>query len=256
MTEDYDLDDPVRQKLCAALDVSLLDEVEFLVRDLLPKFAFFKVGLELALSTGAPQAIDLIHGLGGKVFLDLKLHDIPETISKAVYRASGLGVEILNVHASAGIEGIRAAVVNRGNTTKILVVTVLTAFNNSETMSVYGGSIIEKIKQFSHDSYKCGADGIVCAVNDIFLSKLENGVKMFVVTPGIRPKWFKKGVDIVDHQKRIATPTEAIAEGSDLLVIGRPVVQPPSDVGGTRRAAKLIYDEVAEAMRKNKKADH
>ena len=233
-----------RDKLGVALDVSTHEEVERLVNDLKPFVAYFKVGSQLSTDLGTPQAVDLIHKLGGRVFLDNKFNDIPETMAKASRSASDLGVSMFNVHASSNINGMKAAVANKGSS-KVLVVTVLTSFDEADTRKVFGASNMTQISQFIVDANLAGVDGIICSPRDLFfINRLREASGMLKVVAGVRPEWADK-----NDQKRTATPTEAINADADIIIIGRPITCPPKGIGSPIQAAERIYNEVAKALK-------
>lgn len=219
----------IREKIIVALDTDNLKKVESLVKQLLPYVNYFKIGLELSTAVGAPTAIKLVHQLGGKVFYDGKFNDIPNTIAKASKAISNLGVAMFDVHASSGSESIRVAVKNKGKS-KVLGVTVLTS------MSEAG----DKVLKFTEILKKEGADGVICSPWEAkLIRQYKKFDRLLIVTPGIRPKWAP-----TKDQKRYMTPSEAIKAGSDFLVIGRPITNPPISVGTPLEAIKLIYKEL------------
>lgn len=208
-----------------------------------PHVGPFKVGLELLTAEGAPAVCHALHKLGAEVFADMKFLDIPNTVGAAAQAIASQGVAMFNVHASGGIEMMRAAVANKGNSL-VLAVTVLTSMDESACRRSYGASPAEKVLQFALDAKEAGADGIICSSQELHVLKpLSELSGMFFVTPGIRPVWA-----VVGDQKRITTPAEAIRAGADYLVIGRPILKPPAEIGSPVEAAKRIADEIAEAL--------
>ncbi|GMQ94918.1 MAG: orotidine-5'-phosphate decarboxylase [Patescibacteria group bacterium] len=236
-----------KDKIIVALDVSSLDEVKSLVKELAPNVGYFKVGLQLLTAAGAPQVVGLLHGLGGKVFLDGKFNDIPNTVGEASAAAAKLGVAMFNVHASAGIKAMKAAVQNKGSS-QVLAVTVLTSLGEDSTRLIFGSSSKAKVLQFARDAKIAGMDGIICSSQELeFLGKHEELASLLKVTPGIRPEWAAKG-----DQKRISTPAEAIKAGATTLVIGRPITKPPQEVGMPADAAKRIALEITSVLEEKK----
>jgi len=200
---------------------------------------YFKIGLEAIIGIGAPDAVMAIRGSGGKVFLDGKFNDIPNTVGQASKRAAGLmGVEMFNVHASAGAKAMKAAVENKGKA-KVLAVTVLTSLDEAETMKIFGRSSRNTVEDFAHDAIQdAGVDGIICSPKELPMLKQWFPDSM-LVTPGIRPAWAA-----TDDQKRFTTPAEAIKMGATHIVVGRPITNPPASIGSSVEAAKRILEEI------------
>jgi orotidine-5'-phosphate decarboxylase len=232
-----------KEKIIVALDVSSLKQVEPLVETLSPYVGYFKVGLELITSEGAPQVVDFIHKRGGKLFFDGKFSDIPNTIAKASLAASRMGVTFFDVHANCGFESMKAAASQKGNS-KILAVTVLTSLSDEESLSLYGEKSSQKVVKWALEAQKAGVDGIVCSGQELRLLATYPELKSLIrVTPGIRPLWAS-----AQDQKRVLTPKEAIQLGANYLVIGRPITNPPTSVGTPTEAAKKIAEEISEAL--------
>jgi len=212
-------------KIIIALDVDNFNNAKKLVKELYPRVKFFKIGLEFINTGQAPELIRYIKKLGGKVFYDAKLNDIPNTIGGAVKVISGLGVWGFTVHSSSGREAIRTAVAKRGKA-KVIGVTTLTSI-----AGVSRRNIIKSAEMLVEE----GVDGIVCSVQEVnFLKKF----KKILITPGIRPVWASK-----NEQKRTATPREAIKAGADYLVIGRPITKPQAGISQDE-ALDMILEEV------------
>ena len=232
------------QKIIVALDTDDINKAKKLVKTLWPMVKFFKIGLEMINTGQASELIKFIHKLGGKVFYDAKLNDIPNTVGRAVGGISKLGVAMISVHASMGREALKAAVKNKGRS-KIIGVTILTSLGDKECKSIFGVKPDIKITQFVDILMKAGADGVVCSVAEAKLiskfsakgeiSPRRGGKKFVIVTPGIRPVWANK-----NEQSRIATPAEAVRAGADYLVIGRPITDPPKNIGSPSEALDLI----------------
>jgi len=232
-----------KDRIVVALDVNSLEKVEGLVKSLAPYVGCFKVGLQLATSVGGPQAVGLIHSLGGQVFYDGKFCDISNTVGSAAKEVADLGVLMFNVHASAGIEAVKAAVANKGNSL-VLGVTVLTSIGWEECISIFGDNPEVKALQFAQMLAKAGADGIICSPLELgIIGKKPELADMLKVTPGIRPTWAVAG-----DQKRITTPAVAAKAGASHFVIGRPVTDPPPEIGTPVDAVKLIIDEIQTAL--------
>lgn len=236
-----------QDRIIIALDVSSLDEAESLVRELAPHVGYFKVGLQLLTSVGVPKVIDFLHDLGGKVFLDGKFNDIPNTMGEAAQMASSLGVAMFDVHASAGIEAMMAAVQHKGNS-QVLAVTVLTSLEENNVHLIFGAPSRTKVLQLARDAKIAGVDGIICSPQELeLLGKQKELDGLSKVTPGVRPEWAAVG-----DQKRVMTPGDAIVAGATALVIGRPITKPPKKVGKPADAAQRIVEEITTALERRK----
>jgi len=224
-----------RDRLIVALDVSTQTEALELVRELSPEVGFFKIGLQLYIA-GGPEIVRGVLATGAKVFLDLKLHDIPNTVGKAVESASRLGVQMVTIHLSGGEEMIRAAIDGRQHDMSILGVTVLTSATEGTLREVgVSDKIDNHVLRLAKLGVAKGLDGIVASPHEITMLRREFGGKIKIVVPGIRPS----GSESAD-QKRVMTPREAIQAGADYLVIGRPIIAHPAP----REAVTRILDEV------------
>ena len=202
-----------------------------------------KVGLELFVREG-PAAVALGGQLGCDVFLDLKLHDIPATVDGAVAAAAALGARYLTIHASGGPRMVEAAVrraASENPALVILAVTVLTSLDDADLakMGVRGGAS-EHALRLARVAREAGAAGFVCSPAEVRGMRRAFGPEVVLVTPGIRPAGSAAG-----DQKRTGTPREAILDGADLLVVGRPI----RDAGDPAAAARAIVDEIAAAAR-------
>jgi orotidine-5'-phosphate decarboxylase len=208
----------------------------------------FKIGLEALLGIGLKDALNAMRGYGqatDNVFVDVKTHDIPETIRKAVRTVvKHPQVKFVNVHASAGAAGLRAAVEAKGNA-KVLAVTVLTSFSEDACRDVYGAGVQMTVGKFVSAALEAGVDGIICSPQEAeWLSIQPSLQRLLYVTPGVRPKWSAK-----NDQERVTTPAQAVRNGSTHLVIGRPILE-AKDYGRTPiGAAHAIADEIAQALR-------
>jgi orotidine-5'-phosphate decarboxylase len=229
-----------KDSIIFALDVDSIAKATPYIEALAPHVGYFKVGLELLMSAGAPAVVNHIHRLGGHIFFDGKFCDIPNTVGAATRAISGMGVKMLNVHASAGRDAIRAAVDNKGDSL-LLVVTVLTSMEDSESERIYGTIAQNKVLQFAHDAKEAGADGVICSPKELEgLAQVPELKGLLKVTPGVRPEWSE-----ANDQKRTLTPAEAIKAGATHLVIGRPISMPPRGIGGPVEAAQKIASEIA-----------
>lgn len=217
-------------KIIVALDVATEEDGIRLVKQLRPQVSRFKVGLQLYTAAG-PDFVRKVVDLGAKIFLDLKLHDIPNTVASAVQSAVGLGVDMLTIHLSGGAEMIRAAVEAAQTRTMVLGVSVLTSQNNETLASIGVDEPVENhVLRLAKLGVDCGVGGVVASPREAELLRGEIGAAIRIVTPGIRPSWAAAG-----DQKRIATPRDAIAAGADYLVIGRPITGQPDPVAAVER---------------------
>ena len=225
-----------REKIIVALDVPTKAAALELVAQLGSEISFFKIGLQLYTAEG-PEIVRAVLAAGAKVFLDLKLHDIPNTVAKAVESASQLGVQMLTIHLTGGAEMIRAAIAGRKNNMSILGVTVLTSANE-QTLRETGVSdkIDNHVLRLAKLGVTTGIDGVVASPHEIKMLRAEFGDQIKIVVPGIRPSWSEPG-----DQTRVMTPREALHAGADYLVIGRPIVAHPQP----REAIARIFDELS-----------
>jgi orotidine-5'-phosphate decarboxylase len=227
------------ERLVFALDVPTLAEAQALIDLLRDEVGVFKIGLELFTAAG-PRALEAIHASGRRSFLDLKLHDIPATVQRAVTSALQLGVSYLTLHASAGPEALRgAAQAAAGSDLQLLAVTVLTS-SNEQTLEAIGlnGPVASAVARLAALAAGSGITGRVCAPAECPALRAQFP-DMLLVTPGVRPA----GSDNQDQQ-RVATPAAAIAAGADLVVVGRPI----RDARDSRAAARSVVQEIARAL--------
>lgn len=209
-----------KTELIAALDTATLKSAEALIDKLEGRVKFFKVGSVLFTAAG-PAAVDLVHKRGGKVFLDLKFHDIPNTVKDAVKHAAAMGVYSVSLHLSGGPEMLRACA-ELDKRPKLWGITVLTSFDEYNLFRAgFRCGIDKTVKHLAALGLANGADGVVCSPLEVErLKKLHDG-KIKLITPGIRPE--ARG----DDQKRAVTPAAARAAGSDFIVVGRPITAAP-----------------------------
>jgi len=208
----------VADKIIVALDVATKTQALALVEQLRAEISFFKIGLQLYTAEG-PEIVRAVLASGAKVFLDLKLHDIPNTVARAVESARNLGVQMLTVHLSGGLEMVRAATSARSNNMSILGVTVLTS-SPEEALSEIGISdkVEKQVLRLAKLGVAAGIDGVVASPHEIKRLRGEFGDKIKIVVQGIRPTWADPG-----DQKRFMTPRAAIEAGADYIGIGRPI---------------------------------
>ncbi|UYG02124.1 orotidine-5'-phosphate decarboxylase [Halomonas sp. LR3S48] len=209
--------------LIIALDHPSLDAALCLADRLDPERCRVKVGKELFTRSG-PEVIDALHGRGFQVFLDLKFHDIPNTVAGAVQAAAEQGVWMVNVHASGGarmMEAARERLDRYGLATHLIAVTVLTSMTASDLAGVgIDATPAQHVERLAVLARQCGMDGVVCSAQEAARLRELCGDGFLKVTPGIRPRSVEHG-----DQRRVMTPAEAIVAGSTHLVIGRPVTQ-------------------------------
>ena len=211
----------MKSKIFVALDVENKAKALEIVGDLRGLGACFKIGKQLFTSTG-PELVKEIVAMGEDVFLDLKYHDIPNTVAKAGAAAAQLGVKIFNVHASGGrkmMEAVRSEMDKLTNPPLVLAVTILTSLGEEDIREVgFDRTIPEQIAKLARLAKDSGMDGVVASPLEIELIRETCGRDFKILTPGIRPAFAA-----VNDQKRIATPAEALRKGADYLVIGRPI---------------------------------
>jgi orotidine-5'-phosphate decarboxylase len=228
----------VRDRLIVALDVPSVAAAETMVDSLGDAVAFYKIGYQLAFAGGLAFAETLIRS-GKYVFLDLKLHDIGNSVAKGVESVARLGATFLTVHAYP--QTMRAAVEGRGDSgLRILAVTVLTSYDDADLAAAgYDFTVAELVPERAAQARDIGVDGLVCSAEEAAGLRPIVRPNMVLVTPGIRPA----GAD-ADDQKRTMTPARAIEAGADYLVVGRPVLEAPDP----KAAANAIVAEIAAAM--------
>ncbi|HEY7662300.1 MAG TPA: orotidine-5'-phosphate decarboxylase [Xanthobacteraceae bacterium] len=228
-----------RERVIVALDVASVAEAEALVARLGESVSFYKIGYQLAFAGGIDFARALA-GAGKRVFLDLKLHDIGNTVARGVESVARLGASLLTVHAYPQTMHA-AADARRGSDLRLLAVTVLTSYDDADLAAAgYDFTVPELVAERAGQARDIGLDGVVCSGEEAAMLRPLVGPGMLLVTPGIRPSGAAPG-----DQKRIMTPSAAIAGGADHLVVGRPVTAAPDP----KAAAEAIIAEVAEAAR-------
>jgi len=253
-----------KNRIIVALDVSTLDEALGLVDLLQPEVGFFKVGLELLTSEGAPKVVLAIKEAGGEIFYDGKFKDIPNTVAGATRAITRLGVQMFNVHCLGGPTMMKKArevaedeAVSRGITRPLVLgVTLLTSLDYEDLVEmrlmdelniadpkeleeVKNGRIKRLVQNLAYLAQENDLDGVIASPQEIEAIREYCQPELLVVTPGVRPEWAARG-----DQKRVMTPGEAIKAGADYLVIGRLITKPPSDIGNSITAAKMIAEEI------------
>jgi len=226
-----------RDRLIVALDLPSVEAAEALISKLGDAVTFYKIGYQLAYAGGLPL-VQKLAGSGKKVFLDLKMHDIGNTVARGVENVAKLGATFLTVHAYP--QTMKAAVEARGPNLKILAVTVLTSYDDGDLHAAgYRLNVSDLVEARAQQAQVLGVDGIVCSAEEAAHIHKIVGHQMCLVTPGIRPAGAATG-----DQKRIMTPGRAIAAGADYLVVGRPVVEATDP----KAAAEAIQAEIKQAL--------
>jgi len=245
------------ERIILPLDVATEQEALRLVEQLRGYVGLFKVGLELITSVG-PSIIQKIHNLGGQVFYDGKFKDIPNTVAGAARAATRQNICMFNVHAMGGSEMMKAALDASQKEAQalsikrptILGVTILTSIDkrimNNELR--VKGEVGDQVIHLAKLVESVGLDGIIASPQEIGLVRQQVSERLLIVTPGVRPTWAS-----LQDQKRVMTPGEAITLGASYLVIGRPITQPPREIGGVVEAAKRISEEIQTALEKLKR---
>jgi orotidine-5'-phosphate decarboxylase len=221
-----------------ALDIPDVGVARRLVERIGERVVFYKVGMELAYGGGLAFVSELA-AAGKQVFLDLKLHDIPNTVERATAQAARLGARFLTVHAYP--QTMRAALAGaKGSGLQILAVTVLTSYDDADLFDAcYRFGVVETVRRRAEQAQELGVDGLVASPAEAAMLRQAVGGAMLLVTPGVRPAGAAAG-----DQKRVAAPAEAIRNGADYLVVGRPV----TEAGDPRAAAEAIVAEIASVQ--------
>jgi orotidine-5'-phosphate decarboxylase len=227
-----------RDRMIVALDLAGVEEATEFVATLGDAASFYKIGMQLAFGGGLPL-IAALRDEGKRVFLDMKLLDIDNTVAGAVASIARLGVTFTTVHAyPQAMRAARAA--NPENGPGLLAVTVLTSMSDADVRAAgYAHGAAELVKARAADAHRAGMDGVVCSPQDIAAARAIVGPEMAIVTPGIRPAGAAAG-----DQKRIMTPGEAIAAGADYLVVGRPITAAPDPAAAARAVAAEIEQTI------------
>ena len=232
-----------KEKLIIALDVNTGEKALALVDALKSEVKFFKVGLELFSSCG-PSIVKDVNRKGCRIFLDLKFHDIPNTVSRSAVSVTGLGVFMLNLHALGGYEMMkRSAAAAREEADrlkitrpKVIAVTILTSMDEMALKKAgISDNMDAEVLKLAKLAQEAGLDGVVASPSEIKPLRRALGEDFLIVTPGVRPEWAAAG-----DQKRIATPARAIADGASYIVVGRPV----TEAADQREAVEKILKEM------------
>jgi orotidine-5'-phosphate decarboxylase len=230
------------ERLIVALDVPTADAALALADQLAEDCRWFKVGLELFIAAG-PAIVEKLATRGHSVFLDLKLHDIPNTVAAAVRTAAGLGAKLLTVHAAGGpamLNAAREAAAGLKDAPELLAVTMLTSMDQLQTEAIgITRNTRDQVTLLAKMGMDAGIRGFVCSPQEVAELRKLTGPEGILVTPGIRPSGADKG-----DQQRIATPTYALEQGASYLVVGRPITQ----AADPALAAEAILLEISEAL--------
>lgn len=227
-------------RIIVALDFSNAGDALQLASKLDSRLCRLKVGKELFTAAG-PQLVEKLMTMGFDVFLDLKFHDIPNTVASACKAAARLGVWMVNVHALGGRKMLMAArnAIAQGSSTRLIAVTLLTSMDQDDLTDIglqgQPEQIVERLARLAND---CALDGVVCSALEAANLRHQIGKDFCLVTPGIRPA----NEDQTDDQKRITTPRQAIANGANYLVIGRPITQSADPIRTCQRLNEEICD--------------
>ncbi|MES9829710.1 MAG: orotidine-5'-phosphate decarboxylase [Candidatus Thiodiazotropha sp.] len=226
-------------RVIVALDYSRQDRALALVDRLDPSLCRLKVGKEMFTRIG-PSFIEVLRGRGYEVFLDLKFHDIPNTVAAACDAAADLGVWMMNLHASGGrrmMEAARERLESRSNRPLLIAVTILTSLTGEEIHEVgFSGDPADNVSRLAKLTQQSGLDGVVCSPREAEMLRGDLGHDFLLVTPGVRPKQATQ-----DDQRRVMTPADAIIAGSSYLVVGRPITAAADPI----RALQSINLEIA-----------
>lgn len=238
------------ERIMVALDVDELSQARDIAIGVQGLGITLKIGNQLGTYEGWKSAVAFAHEFDAKIFTDTKFKDIPETVKKSSRAITRHQPDFFNVMAdnnpaalAAAVEGRDKAVAEFGlNKTPLLLgVTVLTSISNEESISIYGADSATKVQQFATAAAEAGIDGVVCSPEEAeMLRNNPATADLLLVTPGIRPTWAQVG-----DQKRVMTPREAIDSGVDYMVIGRPITQPPEEIGTPRDAILKIIEEIS-----------
>ena len=227
-----------RERMIVALDLPSISEARAMVDNLGDTVSFYKIGMELTYSGGLPLAQELVR-TGKKVFLDLKLHDIPNTVTRATAQVAELGAAFLTIHAYP--QTMRAAMqALAGSKLRLLAVTVMTSYDDADLREAgFALGVRDLVIRRSLQARDCGIDGIVMSAEEAQALRPVVGPDVLLVTPGIRPSGSERA-----DQKRVMTPGQALAAGVDYLVIGRPIIK----ARDPKMAAEAVLAEIEKAQ--------
>lgn len=236
-------DIPASERLIFALDVPESSQARQLVETLGDSVHFYKIGMELLMSGGYFELLDWLKDRGNKVFVDLKLFDVPATVGRSIARLAQRGADFATVHGNQGI--MQAAAENRAGSLKVLAVTALTSLDQGDIDDLGFACDIEAlVLSRARRALQAGCDGVVSSGLEVARLRTECGDKLIAITPGIRPVANDETNQARGDQKRVMTPTQALQAGADYLVIGRPI----RDAANPRAAADAIQQEIQAAL--------
>lgn len=230
---------PSKEQLIIALDFNQSKDAIALVDAIGSAASYYKVGLELFLNSKG-SVLEEMKARDKKIFLDLKFHDIPNTVAQACRWAAGLGVDMFNVHAGGGLEMMQRAreataegALSKGlDVPQLIAVTILTSFDGEGLARVgFEGSVEDNVKRLAALTHEAGLNGVVCSSKEVpLIREAVANPEFLTVCPGVRPEWAQKG-----DQKRILTPAQAMAQGVNHIVVGRPITQSADPVEATKK---------------------
>lgn len=243
-----------KDRFFVAIDVETLDDAKRLMDELVGLVTYVKVGLQIATRTSWKESVAAARERGFKVFCDTKFKDIPNTVEQAAYALTIHQPDFFTVMAdatTATLEGARRGVdraVKDFDITaipKIIGIAMLTSVSPDDSQQIYGGNVRDKALQFADSAVGAGFEALVCSPEEIEMFRNDKKFNdTLIITPGVRPKWAA-----TNDQQRVASPGEAIKRGADMLVIGRPITQPPSEIGSVKAAVGKIIEEIEGASR-------
>jgi orotidine-5'-phosphate decarboxylase len=242
-----------KDRLAVALDFADEREAIKLVDQLGETCQWYKVGMELYYAAGN-SIVQKLRGRGLSIFLDLKLHDIPNTVAGAVRSATQAGASLLTVHASGGAAMMTAAAeaASAPGSPRLLAVTVLTSMDANQLAGIgIFATPAEQVLRLAKLAQSSGIEGMVCSAEEVAMLRKETGPDTLLVVPGIRPAGSAVHAAFGNDQKRIATPAAAIADGASLLVVGRPITRAPDPAAATNAILDEIADQIATVPQKN-----
>ena len=238
------------QRIMVALDVDELSEARDIARSVQGLGVTFKVGNQLGTYEGWKAATDFAREFNAQIFCDTKFKDIPETVKKSSRAITRYQPDFFNIMADNSMAALEGAVQGARSACQdyhldkqpiILGVTVLTSISDSEVQSIYGSDPMTKVLQFAEAAARAGLDGVVCSAQEATSLRNNEATRdLLLVTPGIRPTWAVNG-----DQSRVMTPRQALENGADYLVIGRPITQPPPEIGTPKDAVLKIIEEIS-----------
>lgn len=238
------------ERIIVAIDFDDFEAAKPVIDELEGTGVMVKFGNQIGTYEGWGKLVEYAHSKGLKVFCDTKFKDIPHTVEKSARAISRFSPEIFNIMADNSSAALQGAVAGADSavldwqTDKPMVigVTVLTSIDENVSQEIYGGAPADKVMQFALASADAGLDGLVCSAQEaMMLSNDPKTAHLVLITPGIRPEWASKG-----DQSRVMTPAQAVKNGADYLVIGRPITKPPESAGSSKDALALIIKELEE----------